>query len=306
MHPRMPARILRSLVLAAALLPLTALAGELDVPLAAGYGPLNAVTPHGPASALESLAGDERVLVIYGQRHFRAKPFNATAAALSDVDTVQAAPYGLTGNGIVVSSFEFAPIDVTHPEFGGRATVDFTCGTSDSDCTNLDNKEHVTHTAGTMIAAGNNPAAKGMAPKATIHEFRADKGAWLTLKQTGLKNVNSVADNNSWGFTLGWCDSCGASTGWEWITGSEDLIGGYSGDLNAVLDHVAFLSGNLGIYASGNEGSVLGPTVAPFQHNHVDQSDPKFGPTTAVYCVSKNGSGTDCSTPCKTGNDPWG
>lgn len=286
--------------------------GELDDPLTLGYEPLNGVAAHIPAGALQTLASDERVLVVYGQRHLRTHLENAQAAALSQVNTVQAAPYSLTGDGIVLANFEFAPLDVNHVEFGGRASVQFTCGgSSDTDCTDTDNKEHITHTSGTMIASGVNPNAKGMAPKATLREFRADKGNWLTQKDTGLSGVGATADSNSWGYTLGWVTctpnpggTCSAN--WEWITDSEDLIGGYSGDLNAVLDHVAFTSGALGIYASGNEAQVTGPTTPPYQHVHVDQNDPNFGPTTAMYCVSPNGSGTDCAAPCKTGNDPWG
>ena len=286
--------------------------GELDDPLTLGYEPLNGVAAHIPASALQSFASDERVLVVYGQRHLRTHLENAQAAALSQVTTVQAGPYNLTGDGVVLANFEFAPLDVNHAELGGRASVQFLCGgSSDTDCSDFDNKEHITHTSGTMIASGVNPNAKGMAPKATLHEFRADKGNWLTQKDTGLSGVGATADSNSWGYTLGWV-SCtpnpggSCSTTWEWITDSEDLIGGYSGDLNSVLDHVAFTSGALGIYASGNEAQITGPTSPPYQHVHVDQNDPNFGPTTAIYCVSPNGSGTDCATPCKTGTDPWG
>jgi len=285
---------------------IAAIGGALDDPLTSGFEPLNGVAAHIPVYALEALAGDERVLVVYGQRHLHSKPYNAVAGALSHVDTVQAAPYSLSGDGIVLSNFEFAPVDVNHVEFGGRVTVEFTCSPSDSDCTNSDNKEHVTHTAGTMLASGVNPAAKGMAPKATLHEFRADKGNWLTQKNTSLKAIGSTADNNSWGYTLGWCSGCGATAGWEWITDSEDLIGGYSGDLNSVLDHAALLNGTLMVHAAGNEGDITGPTIPPYQHNHVDQADPNFGPTTTIYCVSGNGSGTDCVTPCRTGTDPWG
>jgi hypothetical protein len=285
--------------------------GELDDPLTLGYEPLNGVAAHIPSAALQALASDERVFVIYGQRHLKTHLENAQAGALSQVDTVQAAPYGLSGDGIVVANFEFAPLDTSHVEFGGRATVEFTCSSSDTDCKDTDNKEHITHTSGTMIASGVNPKAKGMAPKATLHEFRADKGNWLTQKNTGLSGVSAAADSNSWGYTLGWI-TCTPNPGGtcsqplEWITGSEDLIGGYTGDLNAVLDHVAFTSGALGIYASGNEAQVSGPSTPPYAHVHVDQDDPNFGPTTAVYCVSPNGSGTDCSAPCKTGTDPWG
>ncbi|HEX3582853.1 MAG TPA: S8 family serine peptidase [Thermoanaerobaculia bacterium] len=285
--------------------------GQLDDPLTLGYEPLRGLAAHIPSTALQTLAGDERVLAVYGQRHLKTHLENATAAALSHVSTVQAAPYNLSGDGIVLANFEFAPLDTAHVEFGGRATVDFTCSSSDADCKDLDNKEHITHTSGTMIASGVNPNAKGMAPKATLHEFQADKGNWLTQKDTGLSGVGATADSNSWGYTLGWVTctpnpggTCAAN--WEWITDSEDLIGGYSGDLNAVLDHVAFTSGALGIYASGNEAQIAGPTSPPYTHVHVDQDDPNFGPTSIVYCVSPNGSGTDCATPCRTGNDPWG
>lgn len=285
--------------------------GALDDPLTLGYEPLNGVAAHIPASALQTLAADERVFVIYGQRHLKTHLENAAAAALSQVNTVQAAPYSLTGDGIVLANFEFAPLDTSHVELGGRATVEFTCAGSDTDCKDTDNKQHITHTSGTMIASGVNANAKGMAPKATLHEFRADKGNWLTQKNTGLSGISATADSNSWGYTLGWV-LCSPNPGgtcaapWEWITDSEDLIGGYSGDLNAVLDHVAFTSGALGIYASGNEATIAGPPSPPYQHVHVDQDDPSFGPTTAVYCVSPNGSGTDCATPCRTGTDPWG
>lgn len=288
--------------------------GQLDDPLTLGYEPLRGVAAHIPPAALQTLAGDERVLAVYGQRRLKTHLENATAAALSQVSTVQAAPYNLSGDGVVLANFEFAPLDTNHVEFGGRASVDFTCSSSDTDCKDMDNKEHITHTTGTMIAAGVNPAAKGMAPKATLHEFQADKGNWLTQKDTGLSGIGATADSNSWGYTLGWV-LCTPNPGgtcadnWEWITGSEDLIGGYSGDLNAVLDHVAFTSGALGVYASGNEAGAStsgGPTTPPYTHVHVDQNDPNFGPTSAVYCVSANGSGTDCAAPCRTGNDPWG
>ena len=61
------------------------------------------------------------------------------------------------------------------------------------------------------------------------------------------------------------------------------------------------------VYAAGTEALIHGPSVPPYSHNYVDQNDPNFGPTTTIYCVSANGSGTDCTAPpCKTGNDPWG
>src|SRR5581483_563148 len=95
-----------------------------------------------------------------------------------------------------------SPADATHPEFGGRLTTHFPAGASSSDAT------HSTHTAGTMIASGINPLAKGMAPAATLHGFGVDDaGTWLDKKDQDIQTLGSVADNNSWGFILGWCDT---------------------------------------------------------------------------------------------------
>jgi hypothetical protein len=38
----------------------------------------------------------------------------------------------------------------------------------------------------------------------------------------------------------------------------------------------------------------------------VNQDDPNFAATPEIYCVSPNGSGNDCATPCRTGKDKWG
>jgi hypothetical protein len=277
--------------------------GALDDPMAIEYEPLNGVKARIAPAELTELASDDRVLVVYGERHVRARNYNAVAAALSHVNAVQAGPYNLSGDQVVLSTFELGTADKNHQEFGGRLTVEFTCSSSDTECNNNDNKQHATHTSGTIIAAGVNPDAKGMAPKATLHEYRANHGNWLTQKQTTLNAIHSVADNNSWGYTVGWVAD--GSTGWEW-TDDEELIGGYTGDLNAVLDHVAFLNGSLMVHASGNEGDVVGPKTPPYQHNHVNQDDPNFAATPEIYCVSPNGSGNDCASPCRTGKDKWG
>jgi subtilisin family serine protease len=270
--------------------------GALDDPMATGYEPLNAITAHIAPASLTQLASDDRVLVVYGQRPFRAKTMNATAAALSHVNTVQAAPYNLSGDQVVLSYFELAPAGATNAEFQGRLTIEFTCTgvNNDADCKNQDNINHATHTAGTMIAAGLDPAAKGMAPKATLHGYRANVGPWLTQKQNALKSIGSVADSNSWGYELGWVNGAGVTTDWVWLEDSDELIGGYSGDVNAAFDHIAFLNGSLMIHAAGNEANVHGPTSAPFPHNHWGNAD---APDKEIYCYSPSGSGTDCPAP---------
>ncbi len=283
------------------------------------FGPLHSLTARIPSSSLLDLAADDRVLRVYGMRTYRATTWNAAAAALSNVTPLYSAPYNLSGNGVVLSYFELGQADSSHTEFGGRLNVNNPpyCNPNDPDATAAADCEnniiHATHVAGTMIAAGLNPAAKGMAPQATLQEYYADVSAnvpgWLDEKATTIKNIGSVADNNSWGFVLGWYTD--GSTGWTWEWG-EELIGGYDGTISAVLDHAALTNGVLMDHAAGNDAQVTGPTAAPFVHNHVNLDDPNGAATTDIYCYSADGSGTDCpitgSMPCTTPGkvDKWG
>ena len=164
-----------------------------------------------PSTSLSQLASDDRVFAIYGGP-LHPPADNAQAAALSHVTPLFSAPYNLSGNGVVVSLFELAAADTTHREFGGRLTAHFTGG-------NSDDATHATHVSGTIIAAGIDPQAKGMAPAATLNEFSAttDTAVWMNDKQNTLPSLGVVADNNSWGFQLGWQEGVsGAPGGIAW------------------------------------------------------------------------------------------
>lgn len=270
----------------------TSAGGSVAQSLTIDFGPLRSLAVQVPPQSLQQLASDERVLVVYGDLSHQMTTYNATAAALSHVDAIQAAPYNLTGQGVTLAYFELAPADFTHKEFGGRFTVHFQCnGANDTQCNSLSNQQHATHVAGTMIAQGINPAAKGMSPQATLHQYRANAD-WLTQKETGLKALGGVADNNSWGFVQGWCGTnCTGRTGWTW-RGEEQYLGGYDGTLSAVLDHAAIRNDTLIFNAAGNDADTeAGPKSAPNQHNHVDNNG---RPTDDIYCYSQDGSGTDC------------
>jgi len=253
-----------------------------------------------PSMALTALASDERVLAISGPP-LRVKTYNANAAALSRVNVVQQAPYNLNGEGVVLAIFEpeecdssgqncSGRVDESHPEFQGRVISHTTTGKGD----------HATHVAGTMIAAGLTPQAKGMAPKATLHNFLAGDAAdhWLTDKKN-LVQLGVVADNNSWGFILGWCEPGRCSGGWVW-TGNEDFIGGYDSFYSVSLDKISRTNGSLFVNSSGNEADLRGPTSSPFAHKHVD--DELNVIEGEVFCFSPSGSGTDCpATLCSAG-----
>ena len=266
--------------------------GSVERPLALEFAPLRSLTVQIPSDALQQFAADERVMLVYGALPHQAVTYNAAAAAMSHVDVLQSAPYNLTGKNVILSYFELAPADTTHSEFEGRVTVQFQCtGTSDSQCNSLSNQQHATHVAGTMVAKGINPAAKGMAPEATLNEYRGGFGDWLTDKDATLKALGGVGDNNSWGFIAGWCSTrCTGRTGYTW-TEDDELLGGYDGTLSAVIDHAAIDNQTLMLHAAGNEGDETGPKGTPFAHNHVDSHG---RPTTDIWCYTQDGSGTDC------------
>lgn len=250
-----------------------------------------------PSTALLKLAEDERVLTIYGAAPLRAKLDNAISAQVSNVNIVQAAPYGLSGSGVVLSYFELGQADATHREFGGRLTVHGTLSSND------DYVKHATHVAGTMIAAGIDSLAKGMAPNATLHEFEAnrfdenDEPVFLTDKQKELAAIGSVADNNSWGYVLGWRPSTSGSVAWTW-TGFDEYIGGYDFFASSI-DGITRSNGVLMVHSSGNEADNTGPILPPQEHYHVDDNGDAI--TSEVYCYSQDGSGNDCPSQCTSG-----
>jgi hypothetical protein len=252
------------------------------------FGPLRRLDARIPAADVAKLAADERVLSVYGGPPLRAEVDNATAAVMSNVTPLFSAPYGLTGNGVVLSLFELGVADAAHNEFSGRLTVHGSpyC----SNCSDFAN--HATHVSGTLIAMGQNPQAKGMAPAATLHEYKGGGTNWLDDKDSELPVVKSVADNNSWGYVLGWRSN--SNTGWEW-TGNDEYIGGYD-STDSAIDEIARGGVTLMIHSAGNEGDNGGPTLAPFQHEHEDDNGDTI--PNEIFCYSVNGSGTDCPLPC--------
>ncbi len=261
-----------------------AVGGTIDTPLAIAYAHPQRLTVRVPSMSVTDLARDERVFGVYGPP-LRPKSMNAVAAQVSKVTPLFSAPYNLSGSGVVLSIFEpDGPPDTAHVEFGGRLTSHFTSTTPDT---------HATHTSGTMIAAGINPAAKGMAPAATLHAFDAgpDFDVVLNTKRTGPSSFGSVADNNSWDFGLSWQQASFSEFDW-W--GNEDAYGAYSALESEPYDALMRASGApLIVHAAGNDATQGNPALAqPWApHRHLDDTPKEF---THIFCYSQNGSGTDC------------
>ncbi|HKR63332.1 MAG TPA: S8 family serine peptidase, partial [Thermoanaerobaculia bacterium] len=260
-------------------------------PFATHYAPSHRITVKVASASLDALASDDRVFAIAGPRRFRVEADNAESAALSHVTELYSAPYNLSGAGVVVSLFELAEAQATHPEFGGRLNVHASGGT-------FGDKQHATHVAGTIGAAGIQPAAKGMAPSVTIHQFCVTCGQddleFLSLKDEQLAPLGVVADNNSWGFVLGWTTDAGLPV---W-TDLDRFYGAYDLVVASPLDEISIEKNILFVHSSGNDGTP--PSFQTFfDHFHTDDNGDTV--TSKTYCYSLNGSGTDCPANCNGG-----
>lgn len=274
---------------------IAAAGGAVEDPLQLDFHVPSRIAARIPSMSLLALAGDERILMIQGPAKLKAAVDNATTARLSGVDVIHQAPYGLTGEGVTLSFFEFAPADTTHVEFGGRLTTHLT-GTETGDV------DHATHVAGTIIAGGSNATAKGMAPGATLHEFSA-RGDSMFNRKEALPTFGSVADNNSWGYVLGWC-TAPSCEGWVWDD-TEEYYGAYDVTYTAPIDRISRSTNVLFVHSAGNDAEKRGPRfVENNAHRHTDDAGDLI---TGTFCYSQNGSGTDCPVPaCTAGMAPGG
>jgi len=254
-------------------------------PLSLHFGPLHRIRAKVSPAMLTALAADDRVFGVLGVRHFRAETHNARSAAASHVTELYSAPYNLTGAGVSVSLFELAQGQQDHVEFGTRHTVFGTGGGSSE-------KEHATHVAGTIGAAGIRADAKGMAPEAKLYQFCISTpcgSANLTFlddKDEKLKPLGVTIDNNSWGFVLGW-----TFEDFPVWNDFDEYWGAYDLTLAAPEDEISIEKGILFVHSAGNDGT--SPGFFDFsQHRHVNDDGDTI--TDKVFCYSVNGSGTDC------------
>lgn len=268
--------------------------GAMDV-FKTRFSPSQRIDARIAPESLDALLADERVFVVAGARPWQVRSDNIESAKLSKVDVVQAPPYGLTGDGVTVSLFELGEGQASHPEFEGRLTVHMTGGSSSD-------KEHATHVAGTIAGAGLNPRARGMAPKARIHQLCVRTGGngckndWLEDKDTQLPTLGVVADNNSWGYIIGWGNNEGGYPVWQ---DTEEYFGAYDLTVGAPLDDISNERNILFIHSAGNDARAKSFDSEWSEHRHVDAEGDTI--TDKLFCYSKNASGTDCPNTCTGG-----
>lgn len=153
---------------------------------------------------------------------------NATAAAT--ISTQKLYPFGglglnLTGNGIIIREWDAGSALVTHQEFGGRVVAGDGALSDD----------HATHVAGTIMAAGIQAQAKGMAYEASLRSFDWNND----IGEMASEAVNgALISNHSYGLVRGWSD--GTWHGDPEISTEEDYLFGFYDYWSSQFDNVAY------------------------------------------------------------------
>ncbi len=165
--------------------------------------------------------------------------------------------YALTGAGIRCGIWEDGLI-ANHQEFDTRILSKE--GTSP--------KFHATHVAGTILAKGIVPAAKGLAPNAQAYTyfFDNDLAEMAALQETNTAKVS----NHSYGTTTGWSRINGT---WFWfgdaaISTTEDYKHGFYSTRTKAIDALAYLVPDYTIvWPAGNDRGEPGDGTRPADCN---------------------------------------
>ena len=188
---------------------------------------------------------------------------NANAATTTRTDKVWPGGglgFSLTGNGYnALGEWDGGAVLTSHQEFGGRVTQ----GDSPSSTSS-----HSTHVAGTMIAAGVDAAAKGMAWEATLRAFdwNSDNAEMATEAAAGME-----ISNHSYGYITGWYQDSGGS--WHWygdvnIDQNESFYFGFYDTQSQDWDQIAWDAPYyLIVKSAGNDRNDTAPSAGT-AHSH--------------------------------------
>ncbi|HEX5171479.1 MAG TPA: S8 family serine peptidase [Cyclobacteriaceae bacterium] len=184
---------------------------------------------------------------------------NAGAAITTGVNQLRTGGslgLNLEGEGMLIGVWD-NDIVKDHVEFGGRRISNE--GTAFS--------EHSTHVTGTLIAAGIQPNAKGMAPKAkaTTWDFDNDIAEMASLARPDQSSL--LVSNHSYGIVLGFFRD--DNNNWQWagnsgISANEDYRFGFYGSQSRAIDNLAFNAPYYTmVWAAGNDRTDVGDGSHP-------------------------------------------
>lgn len=186
--------------------------------------------------------------------------YNANAAKTTGAFSMQAGgefDLDLRGSGMVVGIYDQTRPKANHREFANRVTQ------IDGSTEILSN--HATHVTGTLLAAGINSNARGMANEATGWAFNWD-GDVSKMIQNGydpdLRPGGHLISNHSYGNLVGWYQHSNGNWAWagnESINNREDYRFGFYTSKSQQIDDLAFAKPYYTIvWAAGNDRSDVG------------------------------------------------
>ncbi|MBX3353741.1 MAG: S8 family serine peptidase [Phycisphaeraceae bacterium] len=281
--------------------------------------PINTVVVHAHLSQIRELAQRDEVMWIEPAEPTWT-PLNNSNRERTQVNAVNAAPYGLTGAGVNVMVYDGGRIRNTHQTFRGDGASRAILGVNDNSSTS----DHATHVAGTVAGRGDlSGNHRGMAPDALITSFGfqvpgglqagflyTDPGDLVQDYTAAIQVHGAHLSNNSIGSNTA---PNGFPCDWE----------GDYGLTSALIDEIA--RGSLGrnmimIWAAGNErqgtarcGSTYRTTAPPGNaknHITVGALNSNDDSVTGFTSWGPDDSGRmrpDISAPgCQNGVDPWG
>ncbi len=199
---------------------------------------------------------------------------NANSRISQNINAIgEGSSLGLEGDGMTVGVWEIDRTLVDHVEFDNRVIQ--------VDGSLVDYGDHAAHVVGTVAARGQNPRAKGMAPRASVFAFDAngdleEMGANAAIAPGG-GSTTILISNHSYGYGgVGWVPPPFLAPFWVW-TGSppperfDPRFGGYDEDSSAV-DALCYSSEYyLPVYSAGNSAANPGPAAgAPWGFVGVD------------------------------------
>ena len=139
--------------------------------------------------------------------------------------------YRLDGSNMIIGEWDAGGVRLSHKELIGRVTqIDQPDTTHD----------HAQHVAGTMMATGLNPIAKGMAPMAHLwaHDWFNDEGEMAVAAANGL-----LISQHSYGWITGWYQNPDMGTYWygnQYIDDYEDANFGRYDEHARHWDEIAY------------------------------------------------------------------
>lgn len=180
--------------------------------------------------------------------------------------------YNLTGAGVSLGMWDVGIVDSNHVEFSGNRIINM-----DDSLISI----HATHVAGTMIAAGVNTDARGMAINGTLKvwDYIISEGDDSHLSEMVTAQQNDIPlliSNHSYGTVCGWIEP--AINAWPatWIgdiniSTDEDYKFGFYDSTAMSFDEIAFASPYyLIVKAVGNDKDDFQNSTSTF-HFHADQ-----------------------------------